>query len=219
MKLTTIAHTDGMHAGKPRIDKKLLGEYGEGIIATSSCLGGEIPQMFLAHRTEEAYAAARWYRDVLGPKNFFLEIQEHGGSAEQKIVNEALYQMHRDLEIPLIATNDLHYVAEGDAHAHDILLCVQTRSQITDAKRFKFDCSEYFLRSPQQMHTLFPELGDALLNTVRLAERCVVNPYARKASLPTVPIPEGFENDEVYFRHLCYEGVRRLYGDISETVR
>ena len=171
MKLMTLANAEGMHINKARIDKPLLEKYGEGIIATSSCLGGEIPQLLLAGKTEEAYASARWFRNVLGPENFYLEIQDHDGYPEQEPVNQHLYTMHKDLGIPLLATNDLHYVADNEAHAHEILLCVQTASTMSNPKRFKFNSHEFFLRSPDQMLQLFPDLPDALRHGSRCRPR------------------------------------------------
>ena len=219
LKLMTLANTQGMHINKARIDKPLLEQYGEGIIATSSCLGGEIPQLLLAGKMEEAYASARWFRNVLGPENFYLEIQDHDGYPEQEPVNQHLYTMHKDLGIPLLATNDLHYVADGDAHAHEILLCVQTASTMSNPKRFKFNSHEFFLRSPDQMSQLFPDLPDALLNTVRLAEMCEVNPFAYKARLPDVKIPERYETADEYLYALCEEGIQYRYGEITEPVK
>ncbi len=155
-----------LHANRARIDKTLLEQYGEGIIATSSCLGGEIPQLLLAGKVEEAYASARWFRDVLGSENFYLEIMDHRGYPEQADVNQQLFTMSKELHLQLLATNDLHYVTEADAHAHEILLCVQTQDTLQNPKRFQLNSPEFFLRSPRQMQDLFPELPQALLNTV-----------------------------------------------------
>ena len=219
MKLMTLANTEGMHINKARIDKPLLEKYGEGIIATSSCLGGEIPQMLLAGKMEEAYASARWFRELLGPENFYLEIQDHDGYPEQEPVNQHLYTMHKDLGIPLLATNDLHYVADSDAHAHEILLCVQTASTMSNPKRFKFNSHEFFLRSPDQMLQLFPDLSDALLNTVKLAEMCEVDPFAYKACLPDVTIPERYATADEYLYALCEEGIAYRYGEMTEPIK
>ena len=173
----------------------------------------------MAGRMDEAYASARWFRDVLGPENFFLEIQDHDGYPEQKPVNQHLYTMHKDLGIPLLATNDLHYVADNDAHAHEILLCVQTASTMSNPKRFKFNSHEFFLRSPDQMLQLFPDLPDALLNTVRLAEMCEVDPFAYKARLPTVAIPPQYATQEAYLYAQCEEGIRYRYGEMSDPIK
>jgi len=219
MKLMTIANTDGMHANRARIDKGLLEQYGEGIIATSSCLGGEIPQLLMEGKTEEARETARWFRNVLGPENFYLEIQDHEGYPDQDGVNKQLFAMSKELGLPLLATNDLHYVAESDAHAHEILLCVQTQNSINNPKRFKFESPQFFLRSPKQMSALFPELPDALYNTVRLAEQCEVDPFSYKARLPDVPIPSRYSTPDEYLYALCLEGIQYRYGDMTDRIR
>ncbi len=213
MKLTTIANTEGVHLNKPRIDRRCLEQYGEGLIATSSCLGGEIPQLLIHDKIDEARKIIRWYQDVFGPENFYFEIQEHSGYPEQEIVNKRLYELHRELGVPLIATNDLHYVTAEDAHTHEVLLCVQTQSQLSDPRRFKFESHEFYLRSPEEMLRLFPDLPEALLNTVRLAESCEVDPLAYKASLPAYTIPPEFPSQEAYLYHLCLEGVKERLGE------
>src|SRR5579883_3054840 len=183
MKLTTIANTEGVHLNKPRIDRRLLEQYHEGLIATSTCLAGEIPQMLLKGDMESARKAVKYYRDVFGPENYYLEIQEHHGhESPQDQVNKALYELHRELGVPIVATNDLHYVTAEDADSHDVLLCVQTGKQRSDEKRLKFDSQEYFLRSAEQMARLFPDLPEAITNSVRIAEMCQVDPLAYKAT-------------------------------------
>ena len=219
MKLMTHANTDGMHANRARIDKKLLEQYGEGIIATSSCLGGEIPQLLMEGKIDEARNTARWFRDTLGPNNFYLEIQDHDGYPDQAGVNQHLFNMAKELQMPLLATNDLHYVAHDDAHAHEVLLCVQTQSSLNNPKRFKFESDEFFLRSPDQMQLLFPELGDALLNTVRLAERCEVDPFAYKAQLPAVDVPPQYVTPDEYLYALCEQGIAYRYGEMTEPIK
>ncbi len=219
LKMMTIANCEGMHSNKARIDKEVLKLYGEGVIATSTCLGGEIPQLILKDKIQEAHATARWFQDVLGPDNFYLEIQQHDGYPEQAIVNKHLYQMHKDLGIPLLATNDLHYVTEEDAHSHEVLLCVQTQSTLSNPKRFKFESHEFFLRSPEQMLQLFPDLPDALLNTVRLAEQCEIDPLSYKAQLPNYQIPSDYASQKDYLRALCVEGVRERFGEMTDSIQ
>jgi DNA polymerase III subunit alpha len=219
MKLMTLANTEGMHANRARVDKALLQQYGEGIIATSSCLGGEIPQLLIEGKIDEAYNTARWFREALGPNNFYLEIQDHRGYPDQANVNQYLYKMAKELQMPLLATNDLHYVNHEDSRAHEILLCVQTQGNINNPKRFKFESDEFFLRSPDQMLQLFPELGDALLNTVRLAERCEVDPFAYKAQLPSVDVPEQYQTPDEYLYALCEEGIRYRYGEMTDGIK
>jgi DNA polymerase-3 subunit alpha len=224
MKLTTIANTEGVRANKPRIDKSLLENYGEGIIATSSCLGGEIPQLLIKDQYEEACKIARWYQDVLGPENYYLEIQDHHGHEDdgtpspQGAVNQLLYRMHKDIGVPLIATNDLHYVGDNDSKVHEILLCVQTASQLA-GKHFHFDSPEYFLRSPDQMLSLFPDLPDALTNTVRLAEQCSIDPLAYKAALPMVTPPPEYASQRDYLYDLCIKGIHERFSTLTEPMQ
>jgi DNA polymerase-3 subunit alpha len=224
MKLTTIANTEGWHL-RPRIDKKVLEQYAEGLIVTSSCLSGEIPKMLLKEQTEEANKTARWYQDVFGQENFYLEIQEHHGTFEdgqpspQGQLNQLLYQMHKDLHIPLVATNDLHYVDAHDAGSHDVLLCVQTGKHLDSPKRMRFDSKEYYLKSPEEMARLFPELPDALTNSVRIAEQCSVDPLAHKAKLPAYIIPPEYSRQSEYMYALCLQGVKERFGETSEAIQ
>ncbi len=223
LKLTTIAHTEGWHL-RPRIDKKALAQYAEGLIVTSSCLSGEIPKTLLKEKVDEAYAMARWYQEVFGPEHFYLEVQEHAGIFEdgqpspQGQLNQLLYRMHQELHIPMVATNDLHYVDAHDATSHDVLLCVQTGKQLTTPKRMKFDSQEYYLKSPQEMARLFPEWPEALTNSVRIAEQCSVNPLAYKAQLPTYSIPPEYGSQKDYLHDLCEKGAREIFGEITEPI-
>ncbi len=223
LKLTTIAHTEGWHL-RPRIDKKVLEKYAEGLIVTSSCLSGEIPKTLLKEQQEEAYKMARWYQDVFGPENFYLEIQEHHGIFEdgkpspQGQLNQLLYRMHKELDIPMVVTNDLHYVDGHDATSHDVLLCVQTGKQLDSPKRMKFDSHEYYLKSPEEMARLFPDLPDALMNSVRIAEQCNVDPLAYKAELPNYNIPPEYRSQKDYLLALCLGGVKDRFGDVTEKI-
>src|SRR2546421_2681154 len=223
LKLTTIAHTQGWHL-RPRIDKKALAQYAEGLIVTSSCLSGEIPKTLLKEKVDEAYAMAGWYQEVFGPEHFYLEVQEHAGIFEdgqpspQGQLNQLLYRMHKELHIPMVATNDLHYVDAHDATSHDVLLCVQTGKQLTTPKRMKFDSQEYYLKSPQEMARLFPEWPEALTNSVRIAEQCSVNPLAYKAQLPTYSIPPAYGSQKDYLHDLCEKGAREIFGEITEPI-
>ena len=224
LKLTTIANTEGWHL-RPRMDKSVLEKYAEGLIVTSSCLSGEIPKMLLKEQTAEAYKTARWYQNVFGPENFYLEIQEHHGTFDdgqpspQGKLNQMLYQMHKELHIPMVATNDLHYVDANDAGSHDVLLCVQTGKQLDSPKRMRFDSNEYYLKSPEEMARLFPELPDALLNSVRIAEQCSVDPLAYKAKLPTYTIPPEYTSEGEYLYAICLQGVKERFGEMSEVIQ
>ncbi|HZS77769.1 MAG TPA: DNA polymerase III subunit alpha [Ktedonobacteraceae bacterium] len=224
LKLTTIANTQGWHL-RPRIDKKVLEKYSEGLIVTSSCLSGEIPKMLLKEQEEAAYKMARWYQDVFGPQNFYLEIQEHHGTFDdgqpspQGQLNQLLYRMHKDLQIEMVATNDLHYIDADDAASHDVLLCVQTGKQLSTPKRMKFDSHEYYLKSPEEMARLFPELPDALINSVRIAEQCSVDPLAYKAQLPNFDIPPQYRSQEEFLWALCRQGVQERFGEMTEQIQ
>ncbi len=225
MKLTTIANTEGYHL-RPRMDKKVLQQYAEGLIVTSSCLSGEIPKKLLKEQVDEAYKMARWYQDVFGPENFYLEIQEHHGTFEdgnpspQGQLNQLLYQMHKDLQIEMVATNDLHYVEAHDAASHDVLLCVQTGKQLNSPKRMKFDSHEYYLKSPDEMARLFPDLPDAITNSVRIAEQCSVDPLAYKAQLPNYSIPTGIcIAARLPARFMCRRRQRTLWRDDRARLR
>jgi DNA polymerase III subunit alpha len=224
MRLTTIAHTQGYHL-RPRIDKAALQQYSEGLIITSSCLSGEIPKLLLKEKEQEAYKMARWYQDVMGPENFYIEIQEHNGifddgkPSPQGQLNQLLYRMHKDLQIPMVATNDLHYIEAHDAGSHDVLLCVQTGKQLDSPKRMRFDSQEYYLKSPADMLGLFPELPDALANTIRIAERCSVDPLSYKAQLPNFPLPAGHNSVNDYLYSLCMDGLVERFGEVSERAK
>ncbi|HEX9067121.1 MAG TPA: DNA polymerase III subunit alpha, partial [Ktedonobacterales bacterium] len=219
LKLTSLAYTKGFHY-KPRIDKATLAQYADGLIVTSGCLSGEIPEMLLKGDLNGARTAARWYQDVFGRENFYIEVQDHcAESSDQVKLNPMLCEFAKEMDAPLVATNDLHYVAATDADAQDVLLCVQMGKTLDDPKRMKFDSKEYYLKTPDEMARLFPELPEALKNTMRIAEQCEVEiPWGRHL-LPVFPVPDGFTNQEDYLYHLCLAGVRERYGEMSESVQ
>jgi len=219
LKLITIANTMGGYYSKsPRIDHATLAEYSEGIIATSSCLSGEIPKLLQKGDLNGARQQTQWYRDVFGDR-FFLEVQEHHGKdSPQTELNKQLYTLHRETGVPLVATNDLHYAAAEDADSQDILLCIQTGKTIDDPKRMRFDSKEYYLKSPAQMADLFSEVPSAITNTMLIAERCnVLIPFG-EARLPEFPIPADFSSQDVYLRHLCDKGLRERFDTPSQRV-
>ena len=219
LKLTTIAHTRGYHY-RPRVDKKVLEQHAEGLIVTSGCLSGEIPELLLKGDLNGARAAARWYRDVFGPANFYLEVQDHQApESPQGKLNALLYDLHRELGVPLLATNDLHYVDADDAEAQDVLLCVQTGKTLDEPKRMKFDSAHYYLKTPDEMARLFPEWPDALRNTMVVADQCNVEIPFGATLLPTFDPPPGFESPDTYLYHLCLEGIKAFYGDLTEPLQ
>ena len=215
LKLTTLAHTRGYQA-RPRMDRKMLEQYSGGLIATSGCISGEIPELLLRGDLNGARAAARWYQDVFGPENYYIEIQDHDAPESPQVqLNPLLYDLAREVHAPLVATNDLHYVAASDAEAQDVLLCVQTGKTLEDPKRMKFDSSQYYLKTPDEMAALFPELPDALRNTMEIAERCDVTIEPGASLIPDYEIPPEYSSQDEYMYYLCQRGVRELYGEMT----
>ena len=219
IKLTTYAHTRGYRA-RPRMDKKMLAEHAEGLIATSSCLSGEIPELLLRGDLNGARAAVRWFQDVFGPENFYIEIQEHNAPESPQVkLNPLLYDLAKEVGAPLLATNDLHYVASSDADAQDVLLCIQTGKSLEDPKRMKFDSQEYYLKTPEEMARLFPEeLHDALRNTMVIAEQCEVEIANGASLIPNFAIPPEYRSQDEYLYYLCLEGIKERYGEVSEAL-
>jgi len=203
IKLVSAGYTEGFYY-KPRIDKDLLAQYSKGLIGLSSCLKGEVAEGLSHQQEKKAVAAAAAYRDILGPNNFFLEMQWHG-IEEQRAVNSGLPAIARDLKLPLICTNDVHYLRETDAHPHDILLCIGTGKAFSDPKRLRYDAKQFFLKTPEEMAAAFSDFPDALQNTVRVAERCQVKLDEGKNYLPNFDVPAGFTLDG-YFEHVARAG-------------
>src|SRR5262249_35629643 len=189
-------------------------------IVTSGCLSGEIPEMLLKGDLNGARAAVRWYQDVFGPENFYIEVQDHQApDSDQNRLNPLLYDLSRDLAAPLLATNDLLYVPATDAEAQDILLCVQTGKTLDDPKRMKFDSVHYYLKTPDEMARLFPELPEALTNTMRVADQCEVEIEFGANLLPHYTIPPDFSSQDEYLYHLCLGATRERYADLPEPSR
>src|SRR5262245_17949423 len=205
IKLVSAGYTEGFYY-KPRIDHDLLAQHATGLIALSSCLKGEVAEGLWKHQDQRAVEAAARYRDILGPNNFFLEMQWHGID-EQKTVNAALPSMARDLGLPLVCTNDVHYLRETDAHPHDILLCIGTGKAFSDPKRLRYDAKQFFLKTQDEVAAAFKDYPDAVANTVRIAERCNVTLPTGTNHLPTFAVPDGFTID-TYFEHVVRAGFR-----------
>jgi DNA polymerase III subunit alpha len=219
LKLTTLAHTRGYHY-RPRIDKRMLAEHAEGLVVTSGCLSGEIPELLLKGDVNGARNAVTWYRDHFEPGSFYLEIQDHEApDSPQGKLNQMLFELHRETGVPLLATNDLHYVSADDSDAQDVLLCVQTGKSLDEPKRMKFDSNQYYLKSPDEMTRLFPELPEALTNTVRVAEMCEVKIDFGGSLIPDFIIPPEFRSQDEYLYHLCLEGIKEQYGEVGEALR
>lgn len=210
MKLVTLSHLEGFYY-KPRVDKRILSEYSEGLIALSGCIAGEVPSLILLGRHEEAERVALEYRDIFGKDSFFLEVQKNG-MPQQDIANKGLVALSKRTGIPLVATNDVHYLNRDDAFWHDILLCVQTNSSLTDENRLKFPTDEFYFKSAEEMERDFKDLPESLDNTLKIAEMCEVNLQFGKLHLPHYDVPEGYDLHG-YLVYLCNEGLREKFGE------
>lgn len=208
-KLVSLSFIEGFYY-KPRVDKELLREYSKGLIALTSCLAGEIPTYILNNRIDKAKEAIREYLDIFG-EDFYLELQDNG-LEEQKYVNERLIELSKEFNIPLVATNDVHYLNKEDAEIHDILLCIQTGSKLNDKDRLRFKTDEFYFKSEEEMSKIFGNIPEALENTIKIAEKCNLELPLNKVILPVFEVPEG-ETLDSYFERLCWEGARKRFGD------
>lgn len=215
MKIVSRGFTEGFYY-KPRVDKELLREFHEGIIATSACLAGEVQRYLARGMYEEAKRVALYYQDIFGKDNFFLELQDHG-IAEQHYVNPQLLRMSEETGIELICTNDVHYTYADDADAHDILLCIQTGKKVSDENRMRYTGGQYYLKSPEEMAELFKYAPQALANTEKIAKRCNVEIEFGVTKLPRFAVPEGFTS-WTYLNYLCYEGLKKRYPDQAADI-
>ena len=216
MKIVSKGFVEGFYY-RPRVDMEVLRQYHEGIIALSACLAGEVQRYLVRGMYEEAKEAALKYRDVFGEGNYFLELQDHG-IPEQKLVNQQLVSMSRELKIDLVATNDVHYTYEEDAASHDILLCIQTGKKLADEDRMRYEGGQYFVKSPEQMQELFAYVPQALENTQKIADRCHVEIEFGVTKLPKFDVPSPYTSWE-YLNKLCYEGLEKRYGDRAEELK
>ena len=210
MKIVSRGFTEGYYY-KPRVDLELLREYHEGIIALSACLAGEVQRYIQKGLVDEAKKAALKYQDCFGKGNYFLELQDHG-LPEQKLVNTTLLQMSRELDIPMVVTNDVHYTYADDVKPHDILLCLQTGKKLSDEDRMRYEGGQYYVKSEEEMKGLFPYAWEAVENTQRIADRCHVEIEFGVTKLPKFDVPEGY-NSWTYLNKLCYDGLKERYGD------
>ncbi len=210
MKIVSKGFTEGYYY-RPRVDMEVLREYHEGIIALSACLAGEVQRYIQKGLIDEAEKSALKYRDCFGEDNYFLEMQDHG-IPEQKTVNTALLSMSRKLNIPLVATNDVHYTYKEDVDPHDILLCIQTGKKLADEDRMKYTGGQYFVKSEEEMKGLFPYAWEAVENTQRIADRCEVEIEFGVTKLPQYDVPEGYDALS-YLNKLCFDGLKRRYGE------
>ena len=217
MQLTSKAHLEGFYR-KPRVDHKLLEEHSEGVICLSGCASSEICRAIQEGNLDVAEKLAEWHRSVYGDR-FYLELQDHGLDFQSGL-NEALIKMSRRMDIPVVATNDVHYARADQASVHDVLLCVQTQTTMDDPKRMKMDSREFYLKSPEEMEKLFGDVEGALKNTMAIAERCQLKmDFGQSQQMPEPAVPAGVKHAE-YLRSLCETGIRERYGgDVSQEVR
>ncbi len=209
MKIVSIGFTEGFYY-KPRVDMEVLERYSEGLIATSACLSGDIPKAILNNNYEKAKELALRLNSIFGQDNFYLELQING-IEEQNIVNQQMIKLSRETGIPLVATNDAHYLRREDARAHEILLCIQTGKSINDEDRMMFSTDDFYVKSPEEMISLFGNIPEAISNTVRIADMCNVELEFNKLHLPKFDVPDRKEPYE-YLKSLCYQGFERIYG-------
>ena len=211
--LVSEAFTSGFY-GKPRVDLELLERYHEGLIALSACLAGAIPQYLMEESYDSALEYARKLAGIFGPEHFYLELQDHG-IPEQRAVNQGVQRLARETGLPLVVTNDAHYLRREDAKIQDVLLCIQTGKTVDDENRMKFQTEEFYLKSEEELRELFPNSDEAFENTVRIAERCNLEFVFNEYHLPSFPVPEGYTNEE-YFRKLCGDGFSQRYPDAPQ---
>lgn len=213
MKLVSIGFTEGFYY-KPRIDFEVLEQYSQGLIALSACLSGDVPKALLKNDFELAKRVACKYNDIFGEGNFYLELQSNG-IEEQKLVNSQLVKLSKETGIPLVATNDAHYLRKQDARAHEILLCIQTGKNINDEDRMRFSTEDFYVKSPEEMASVFANFPEAINNTVRIGEMCNVELEFGKLHLPAFDIP-GNKDAFEYLKELCYASLKSLYKDDIE---
>ena len=217
IRLVSIGFTEGFYS-KPRIDKEVLEKYSKGLICLSSCLAGEVSKAVLEDNMEKAETVAKWFKDIFG-EDYYLEIQNNG-LREQVLVNQKLIQLSRKLNIPLVATNDAHYLKKEDSFIHEILLCMQTGKRLTDEDRMRFDTDEFYIKSPEEMSDYFEAVPEAIENTVKIADKCNFEFEFGVTKLPNYEVPKEYKTHEDYFRAIAEDGLIKRYGkNFSQEIR
>ena len=216
MKIVSKGYVDGFYY-KPRVDMEVLKTYHKGIIALSACLAGEVPRFLARGLYEEAKEAVLKYQEIFGRGNYFLELQDHG-IPMQRQVNQGIIRLSRELDIPLVATNDCHYINAEDWEAHDILLCIQTGKKVADENRMRYEGGQYYVKSEEEMRELFSYIPEAIDNTAKIAERCNVEIEFGVTKLPRYEVPEGYDSWG-YLNHLCSEGFKERYPEDDGTLK
>ena len=224
-KLCSLGFTEGMYQKFPRIDKTILPKFAEGLIATSCCIGAEVPQAILRGDVEKAEELLRWWIDLF-EDDYYIELQRHRGMEKiddtgmsQEDVNQVLLGFAKKYDVKVIATNDSHYVEEEDASPHDILLCINTASLIADEKRFKFPSSDFYFKTQAEMNKIFADVPQAIDFTQEIVSKVEPIELARDVVLPAFPLPEGFITQEDFLRHITYIGAKKRYGDMSDSTK
>ena len=216
-KLVSLSFVDGYYY-KPRIDREILEKYHEGLICLSACLAGEVNQALLSGQNEKAEQVALWHKKVFGD-DYYIEIQNNG-IKEQVLANQKLVQLARKLDIPLVATNDAHYLKREDAYNHEVLLCIQTGKRMSDEDRMKFDTDELYVKSPEEMAEYFKAFPDAIENTVKIAEQCNVEFEFGHTILPNYDVPPEYPTHYDFLKELCDKGLKKRYGEnLSEEIQ
>ncbi len=215
-KLVSLGFLDGYYY-KPRIDKEILEKYHDGLICLSACLAGEINQKLLNGKEEDAEQAALWHKNLFG-EDYYIEIQNNG-IQEQVLANQKLVKLARKLDIPLVATNDAHYLKKEDAYNHEVLLCIQTGKRMSDPDRMKFDTDELYVKSPEEMSEYFSSFPDAIENTVKIAEKCNVEFEFGHTILPNYDVPPEFATHYDYLKKLCDDGLKKRYSEITPEIQ
>ena len=216
MKLVSSGYLEGFYY-RPRIDKEILSSHAKGLIGLSACLKGEIPVLLQQKRFNDALKAADTYQQILGKGNFYLEVQENG-IAEQKIVNDGLVKISGELDIPLVATNDVHYLTKGKAESHEALLCIQTQTTLDDPNRMRFQTDEFYFKSPQEMKGLFKEIPVSINNTLEIAQRCNLELDFTEVHLPKYDPPVGKSKEE-FLLGLCEQGLKERYPTVTPEIK
>jgi DNA polymerase-3 subunit alpha len=209
MKLSSIGYLEGFYY-KPRIDMEALEKHSGGLLALSGCLRGDIAQSVIHDSLDAARNKIDRYRELFGPDNYYLEIQDHG-IEDEKTAREGVIKLARDMGVPVVATNDAHYLNRADAEAHEALLCLQTGSDFEDPRRFRFRTTELYFKTPDEMYKLFPDAPDAIDRTLEVAEKCDLELDEKTFHLPKFPLPTGYDDNAKYLEDLAYEGVRKRY--------
>nr|MBS0037343.1 DNA polymerase III subunit alpha [Saprospiraceae bacterium] len=224
IKMCSKGFVDGLYSGFPRIDREVLMQHSEGVIATSCCIAAEVPQTILKGKIAEAEEKLKWWLDIFG-EDYYIELQRHkglenidGSGYSQEDINQVLLGFAKKYDVKVIATNDSHYLEKEDAFPHDILLCINTGKKLTDQKRFKFASDDFFFKTQDEMNKLFADVPQAIDNTQDIYSKVEQLELARDILLPAYPLPPGFDTQEQYLHHLAFEGAKKRYGELSQEV-